>query len=206
MLYLARTNKGDYDVQMYMRNHYSRPMGFVGRQIIYKVMYNDTVFGAIAGSSATLHLPNRISFLAENGFENVPLTNIVNNSFFHVEGPYPERNFVKKTLKLFRKRISFDWVVTYHSAVIMFETLVEPPRLGTCYLRDTWTNGGMTRGKTCKRIGNLGSKWKETYSGQRVWDTSGELKPKHVFYRMNKEYGYLSSFTRLTSRKDFKQS
>lgn len=84
MLYLARTNKGDYDVQMYMRNHYSRPMGFVGRQ--------------------------------------------------------------------------------------------------------------------------LGSKWKETYSGQRVWDTSGELKPKHVFYRMNKEYGDLSSFTRLTSRKDFKQS
>ena len=52
---LVHTKK-DEQVQYLMSIHYSHPKGFVGRQIIYKIFYNEEFVGVIVGGSATLHL------------------------------------------------------------------------------------------------------------------------------------------------------
>jgi hypothetical protein len=165
-----------------MENHYSQPKGFVGRNICYAVMYDETYYGAIVGGSATLHLPNRHDFL---GTRKEALNSIVNNIFFHIEkkhGKYPLRNFAQTVLKMFRVKVSEDWHAKYGDAVVGFETLVELPRTGEVYLRDGWTKVGQTTGYTCKRTGGVGT---DTWSGKRVWDTK-KLRPKIVLCRQAK--------------------
>lgn len=162
-----------------MQNHYSKPKGFVGRNICYAVMYDDVYYGGIVGGSATLHLPNRHEFL---GSSREDLNSIVNNIFFHIEkvdNTYPVRNFSSRVLKEFRLKIVSDWKSKYNNDVIGFETLVELPRTGELYKRDGWELVGQTTGYTCKRVGGVGT---DNWSGKRVWDTT-LLRPKHVLCR-----------------------
>ena len=94
-----------------MEDHYSKPKGFVGRNICYAIYYNDIRYGSIVGGSATLHLPGRNSFFnIDKTYQN----KIGNNIFYHVEkidGKYPVRNFTSKILKLFRDQIKQDWLI-----------------------------------------------------------------------------------------------
>lgn len=159
-----------------MKIHYSQPKGFVGRNICYAVIVGDAYFGAIVGGSATKHLPGR------NISEPHSLNNIVNNIFYHVEGPYPFRNFTQKVLKIYRKQIELDWFLKYGDFVITHETLVELPRSGECYRRDGWFEIGQTKGFTCKRTAGKSS---DSWTGKRVWDREN-LRPKRVFMRMVK--------------------
>lgn len=166
-----------------MATHYSQPKGFVGRNICYTVMFDAKCYGTIVGGSATLHLAGRDEFFGLTTInKQSSLRTIVNNIFYHVEkidGRYPIRNFVSTTLSLFRFAIRNDWAEKYGDCVIGFESLVELPRTGTAYLRDGWTEVGVTKGYTCKRIGGQGT---DSWSGQRVWDTKN-LRPKRVFVR-----------------------
>lgn len=157
--------------------HYSHPKGFVGRNICYVILYDNIYYGTIAGGSASLHLPNRNEF-----FNNAPLNNIVNNIFYHVEkvnGQYPIRNFTVDIMKYFRERIIKDWKEKYGDEVIGFETLVELPRIGELYIRDGWSEIGITKGYTCRRISGESS---DGWTGRRVWNTK-DLRPKRVFAR-----------------------
>lgn len=158
--------------------HYSQPKGFVGRNICYAVEYNGEYFGSIVGGSATLHLPGREDFIKRNNI-NCTLEEIVNNIFFHIEGPYPVRNFAQKVLQLFHEKIMVDWKERYGDDVKLFETLVELPRTGEVYTRFGYELVGQTKGFTCKRVaGNAGEKW----GGMRVWNKDKEtLRPKLVF-------------------------
>lgn len=153
-----------------MEVHYSQPRGFVGRNICYAVMYEMTYFGAIVGGSTPKYLP---------GDSRPPLNNIVNNIFFHVNGPYPLRNFTQKVLALYRRKIELDWFIKYGDFVERHESLVELPRTGEVYRRDGWTLQGRTKGQTCKRVAGKGT---DSWSGKRVWDTEN-LRPKLVFSR-----------------------
>ena len=165
-----------------MNNHYSKPKGFVGRNICYKIEYNDDYFGAIVGGSATLHLPNR-NYYFDLYSENWFLESIVNNIFYHIEpknGKYPIRNFSNRVLIEFRNRINEDWKTKYGDEVVGYESLVELPRSGEIYKRDGWDLIGQTKGFTCKREGGFGT---DSWSGKRVWDTNN-LRPKHVFARI----------------------
>lgn len=153
-----------------MAVHYSQPKGFVGRNICYKVEN----YGFIVAGSATRFLPGRNEFLPFS------LNNIVNNIFFHVQGPYPKRNFVPAIIKEWRELVQWDWTVKYGDKVLGFETLVELPRTGECYKRDGWTVVGTTKGFTCKRIAGRGT---DSWSGKRVWNTT-ELRPKLVLCRL----------------------
>lgn len=162
-----------------MENHYSKPKGFVGRNICYAVIHDNVYYGGIVGGSSTLHLPNRHEFL---GTSRKDLNSIVNNIFFHIEkvnGDYPFRNFSSKVIAEFRNKIIMDWSSKYSDTVIGFETLVELPRTGELYRRDGWSLVGQTIGYTCKRVAGNGT---DNWTGKRVWDTK-LLRPKNVFCR-----------------------
>jgi hypothetical protein len=166
-----------------MAIHYSQPKGFVGRNICYAIMFGDVYFGSIVGGSATKFLVGRDAFFGINKInKNSLLRKIVNNIFFHVEkkeGEYPQRNFVPAILKLFRQQVGKDWEAKYGDVVIGFESLIELPRIGTAYTRDDWTEVGITKGQTCKRVAGKGT---DSWTGKRVWDTKN-LRPKRVFVR-----------------------
>lgn len=177
MLTLETIKRTDPRILKNMSIHYSQPKGFVGRNICYAVLFNGVYYGSIVGGSATLHLPNRNEFF---NIDKSKLNNIINNIFFHVEkqnGEYPCRWFTVKVLQKFRETIKVDWENKYNDKVIGFETLVELPRTGECYLKDKWTLIGQTIGYTCKRTSGNGT---DNWSGKRVWDTTN-LKPKLVF-------------------------
>lgn len=177
MLTLQRIKRTDLRLLENMKNHYSQPKGFVGRNICYAVLWDDLYYGSIVGGSATLHLPNRNEF-----FGSPDLKCIVNNIFYHIEkvnGEYPCRNFSAFVLREFQNCISVDWKEKYGNDVIGFESLVELPRTGDVYIRDGWQEIGLTKGYTCKRTAGKGT---DSWSGRRVWDTKN-LRPKRVFVK-----------------------
>lgn len=179
MLQLEVIKRTDPRILSDMGNHYSKPKGFVGRNICYAVLYDGVYYGSIAGGSATLHLPNR-----ENFINDTELNNIVNNIFFHIEkvdNRYPVRNFSELVLSEFRCKIATDWRYKYGDDVIWFESLVELPRTGEVYLRDGWIEIGTTVGYTCKRTSGKST---DSWTGRRIWDTKN-LRPKKVFIRYN---------------------
>ena len=185
MLDLIITKRTDPRLTERMLVHYSKPKGFVGRNICYAVMYNGLYFGHIVGGSATLHLAGRNEFLNTTKSN---LNNIVNNIFFNVSIPkdlnkYPCRNFTSKVVKEWRNKITIDWKDKYGDEVLGFETLVEKPRTGNLYIKDGWSLVGETKGYSCKRTSGNGT---DSWSGKRVWDTNKDnLKPKLVLCKKN---------------------
>lgn len=171
---LIPIKKSCLQLKQLMSVHYSKPKGFVGRQLIYKVEVAGVAYGAIAAGSSTLYLPGRDAFFAQT-----PLNNIVNNTFFHLQGPYPFRNFTTTVVRNWRDIVSADWCLKYGDRVLGWETLVELPRTGELYLRDGWLEVGITKGYTCKRIAGKGT---DSWSGARSWDVEN-LRPKRVLVR-----------------------
>jgi hypothetical protein len=171
-----------------MAVHYSRPGGFVGRNICYAIEAGGHRYGHIVGGSSTLHLVGRDAFfgLQPEG-KKTALRTIINNIFFHIEprrnaewnwrDGYPVRNMGQKVLRLFRETIAADWTREYGDPVIGFETLVELPRTGEVYKRDRWVEVGTTKGQTCKRVAGKGT---DSWTGKRVWNVK-DLRPKRVF-------------------------
>lgn len=169
------TKRTDERLLMRMKDHYSHPKGFVGRNICYAIFYGGIYYGHIVGGSATLFLPNRNDFL---GCNKNSLNQIINNIFFSVSPnpEYPFRNFTSEVVKQWMNKISGDWKDKYGDDVIGFETLVEKPRTGELYLKAGWKIIGETIGYTCKRDAGKGT---DSWSGKRVWNTK-ELRPKTV--------------------------
>ena len=176
MINLTITKRTDERLLQRMENHYSKPKGFVGRNICYAVEVGEDYFGHIVAGSATRFLPGLHEYL---GTAPGQLNNIVNNIFFNVspvDEKYPLRNFTTKVVSEFVKTVVVDWQDKYGDAVIGFETLVEIPREGILYKKAGWKTVGVTKGYTCKRCAGKGS---DDWSGKRVWDTTN-LKPKKV--------------------------
>lgn len=176
MLSLTLTKRTDPRLLKCMMIHYSKPKGFVGRNLCYAVEYSGVYYGHCVAGSATKHLPGRKDFFGEFN-----LNTIINNIFFHIEpvGSYPVRNFGQKVLAEWRRICTIDWTARYGDPVIGFESLVELPRTGEVYKRDGWLEVGQTKGFTCKRVAGSGT---DSWSGKRVWDTKN-LRPKRVFVR-----------------------
>lgn len=175
---LIRIPKSDPQLQKLMAAHYSAPKGFVGRQLVYRVSVDGIIYGATTAGSATRFLPGREAFFGGV----IPLNNLVNNTFFHIEkqnGHYPFGNFAARVVAAWRKTVMIDWLAYYGDVVLGWETLVELPRIGTLYACDGWTEVGMTKGQTCKRVAGKST---DSWTGKRVWDTKN-LRPKRVFVR-----------------------
>ena len=167
-------------LRSYMSVHYSKPLGFVGRNICYGVKWQDTWFGAVVGGSAVSHLKGRDEFFGINkDNKSVLLQRIINNTFCHLEridGRYPCRNFTSRVLAAWREQVAVDWEIKYGEPPFGFESLIELPRTGEMYLRDGWKEVGITKGFTCKRTSGEGT---DSWSGARIWNTT-ELRPKRV--------------------------
>lgn len=180
MLELIQTKRTDKNLVLRMGNHYSKPKGFVGRNICYGIYWGSTYYGHIVAGSATRYLPNRNEFL---GITIGDLNSIINNIFFNISpeapgGRYPVRNFTSQVVERFVKQAKQDWLLKYGDVCYGFETLVEKPRTGELYLRAGWTLVGETKGYTCKRSGGHGT---DGWTGKRVWNTAAEqLRPKLV--------------------------
>lgn len=176
-IHLEITKRTDERLLELMSVHYSKPKGFVGRNICYAILCDGKYYGHIVGGSATLHLPGRYEFFEVGDGK---LNNIVNNIFYHlvrVDGKYPMRNFSVAVLNKFEEVIVMDWEKKYGDIVIGFESLVELPRTGELYRRAGWTEVGITKGYTCKRVSGKGT---DSWSGKRVWNYQ-KLRPKIVF-------------------------
>lgn len=173
---LVMTKRTDIRLLMRMEDHYSKPKGFVGRNLCYAVYCDNLYYGHIVAGSATRFLPGRHDYLRTSEKD---LNGIVNNIFFNVspyKDKYPFRNFTSTVVTLFVKKVKVDWPRFYGNSVVGFETLVELPRSGTLYLKAGWEVVGQTKGFSCKREAGKGT---DSWSGKRVWDTSN-LKPKLV--------------------------
>ena len=176
---LILTKRTDKNLLKCMNSHYSQPKGFVGRNLCYAIYHDDKYYGHIVGGSATRFLPGRNEFFDMTLND---LNSVINNIFFHIErvnNQYPYRNFVLSVLKEWRQEIAKEWKKKYGDHVIGFESLVELPRTGEMYKRDSWIYTGTTKGYTCKRIAGKGS---DSWSGKRIWNTK-DLRPKLVFCR-----------------------
>jgi len=179
---LSRVTKSNPDLRYAMLRHYSESSGFVGRQLIYRILWNETTYGFIAGGSATRFLPNRQDFFGPH----IGLRNIVNNTFFRLErvdGRYPCRNFARTVVSLWRFACREHWSTKYGDEVLGFESLVELPRTGELYLRDGWKEIGLTQGFSCRRISSdiIGPST-DSWSGTRVW-SQDDARKKRVFVR-----------------------
>lgn len=179
MFNLVVTKRTDLKLLKRMENHYSKPKGFVGRNICYAIFYDDIYYGHIVAGSATLHLPGRHEFL---GTSKDDLNRIINNIFFNVRPKqgkkYPCRNFTTKAVSEFVKVSQKDWSDKYGDRVLGFETLIELPRTGQLYKRAGWKEVGITKGYTCKRVAGKGT---DSWSGKRVWSCGRDkLRPKRV--------------------------
>ena len=177
---LVVVQNSDKDLRDYMAIHYSKPEGFVGRNICYAIMHDDYLYGFIVSGSATKFLPGRDEFLGISASRN--LNRIINNTFFHVErldGKYPYRNFVSSIMEGWEQVAPLHWKRKYGDIVIALETLVELPRTGEVYRRCGWNEIGITRGFTCKRVAGQGT---DSWGGKRVWNIH-DLKPKLVLMK-----------------------
>lgn len=170
---LKITSFSDTRLWQCMENHYTKPKGFVARQIHYAIEVDSVYYGHISAGSATRYLPGREFWPGD-----ADLNQIVNNIFFHIEKvecKYPLRNFGQKILAEFRQRCQEDWRHKYGDDVVGFESLVALPRTGEIYQRDKWTEIGLTKGFTCKRGSGVGT---DSWGGQRVWSMGTQ---KRVF-------------------------
>lgn len=178
MIVLTQTKRTDERLLERMKNHYSKPKGFVGRNICYAITCRDIYYGHIVAGSATRFLPGRNEFL---GVELRQINQVVNNIFFNVspvDGTYPARNFTATIVKIFVEVAAKDWKQKYGDTVVGFESLVEKPRTGELYKRAGWVEVGETKGYTCKRVAGVGT---DSWTGKRVWNTDAEsLRPKIV--------------------------
>jgi len=178
------TKRTDKRLLLRMKNHYSKPKGFVGRNICYAIIHDGDYYGHIVGGSATRFLPNRNEYL---GITVAELNNVINNIFFNVSPvheKYPFRNFTSTVVKLFVSKVSLDWEGKYGDVCYGFETLVEKPRTGELYLRAGWEKVGETIGYTCKRVAGKGT---DKWTGRRVWNTDPDsLRPKIVLCYRNR--------------------
>ena len=185
MLKLIQTKRTDERLLLRMKNHYSEPKGFVGRNICYAIYYDSLYYGHIVAGSATRFLPNRNKFF---GIKLEHLNHVVNNIFYNAspaKDKYPIRNFTTKVLKLFVDMVNVDWPLKYGNNVVGFESLVEKPRTGELYKRAGWVKIGETIGYSCKRGRGKGT---DSWTGKRIWNTE-QLRPKFVFCFINKRHG-----------------
>ena len=59
MINLQVTKRTDERLKQLMNVHYSKPKGFVGRNICYAIIHDHNYYGHIIGGSCTLNLPGR---------------------------------------------------------------------------------------------------------------------------------------------------
>lgn len=136
-LSLERVSPSARAYAAFWARHYPGSKGAIGRQLHYLVWLDGRLLGIIAAGEAMFRCAPRDRALGlKLGDGEPPPGGLVACSAFRVEDA--PHGVPSQVLALWRARAAADWCSAYGSAVRWWETLVEPPRIGTCFVRDGW--------------------------------------------------------------------
>jgi hypothetical protein len=132
--------------------HYLGHTQIVGNHLKYMAFTGDTPLACIGWGSAAWAVKSREQFIGwTKPVKNQNLHFVANNTRYLVLPWVTVKCLASKILALNIKRISSDWVNSYHYPLYMLETFVEQDRFkGTCYQAANWIRVGETKGTSKK--------------------------------------------------------
>jgi hypothetical protein len=134
------------------QHHYLGYRQIVGNHLKYIAFINDRPVACLGWGSAAWKIKSRDTFIGwQPKARRDNLHFIANNTRFLILPWISIKCLASKILALNARRISDDWLNTYHYPVYLLETFVEKNRFkGTCYKAANWICTGQTKG-TAKR-------------------------------------------------------
>src|SRR5262245_19193604 len=134
--------------QIIVRGHYLHSAELVGQHLRYVAEYQGQWVALMVWSAAAYKLKLREQWIGWSDRQKrrrLPL--VINNSRFFIPEPFHIPNLASRVMKLNLERLSSDWEQTYHHAVLIAETFVDPEHFrGTTYKASGWTLLGQTQG------------------------------------------------------------
>jgi hypothetical protein len=134
--------------RLLIEGHYLHSADFVGEQMRYVAEYQEQWVALLVWSAGAYKLKLReqwIGWSDRQKRQRLPL--VANNSRLFIPEALHIPNLAGRVLKLNLERLSRDWEQTYHHAVLIAETFVDPQCFrGTTYKTSGWTLLGHTQG------------------------------------------------------------
>ena len=145
---LIRPEEQESFDRLIVEGHYLHNADFVGQQLRYVAEYQGQWVALLVWNAGAYKLKLREQWIGWSDRQKrrrLPL--VVNNSRFFIPEAFHIPNLASRVMKLSLKRLSSDWERTYHHAVLIAETFVDPERFrGTTYKASGWTLLGQTQG------------------------------------------------------------
>ena len=134
------------------QHHYLGYRQIVGNHLKYIAFINDRPVACLGWGSAAWKVKSRDTFIGwQPKTRRDNLHFIANNTRFLILPWISIKCLASKILALNVRRISDDWLNTYHYPVYLLETFVEKNRFkGTCYKAANWILTGQTKGTAKK--------------------------------------------------------
>jgi hypothetical protein len=134
------------------QHHYLGYRQIVGNHLKYIAFINDRPVACLGWGSAAWKVKSRDTFIGwQPKTRRDNLHFVANNTRFLILPWISIKCLASKILALNVRRISDDWLNTYHYPVYLLETFVEKNRFkGTCYKAANWILTGQTKGTAKK--------------------------------------------------------
>jgi len=134
------------------QHHYLGYRQIVGNHLKYIAFINDRPVACLGWGSAAWKVKSRDSFIGwQPKTRRDNLHFVANNTRFLILPWISIKCLASKILALNARRISDDWLNTYHYPVYLLETFIEKNRFkGTCYKAANWILTGQTKGTAKK--------------------------------------------------------
>ena len=134
--------------RLLVEGHYLHSADFVGEQLRYVAEYEGQWVALLVWNAAAYKLKPREDWIGwSDRQKRLRLRLVVNNSRFYIPQPFHIPNLASRVMKLTLQRLSSDWEQTYHHAVLIAETFVDPEHFrGTTYKVCGWRLLGQTKG------------------------------------------------------------
>ena len=134
------------------QHHYLGYRQIVGNHLKYIAFINDRPVACLGWGSAAWKVKSRDTFIGwQPKTRRDNLHFIANNTRFLILPWISIKCLASKILALNVRRISDDWLNTYHYPVYLLETFIEKNRFkGTCYKAANWILTGQTKGTAKK--------------------------------------------------------
>ena len=144
---IQREEREQFD-ELLVKEHYLHKADFVGEQLRYVAEYEGQWIALLVWNAGAYKLKAREAWIGWSDRQKcrrLPL--VVNQSRFLILEGFHIPNLASRVMKLSLQRLSADWELTYHHAVLIAETFVDPERFrGTLYKASGWTLLGQTQG------------------------------------------------------------
>jgi len=134
------------------QHHYLGYRQIVGNHLKYIAFINDRPVACLGWGSAAWKVKSRDTFIGwQPKTRRDNLHFVANNTRFLILPWISIKCLASKILALNVRRISDDWLNTYHFPLYLLETFIEKNRFkGTCYKAANWSRVGQTQGTAKK--------------------------------------------------------